>query len=263
MQAQFYDRGWVRFPWHPATAAWAESARVVGKAAVHDPRHAEWLQCAGTWFIGVDALDNDAQGRLPDGPPLAGPALEFITDQWGDLPELHKAQLSVMFPGYPQPRDGESEAAFRYRRNRDAAHVDGVKMMPGQGRRRSVDEPHAWVLGVPLNVASADAAPLVIWEGSHHIMRRAFAEALRGHAPDSWGTLDITDAYTQARAEAFETCQRVTVHAAPGESYLMHRLPLHGVSPWAEGATAPEGEGRMIAYFRPEVANLADWIAAE
>jgi hypothetical protein len=43
---------------------------------------------------------------------------------------------------------------------------------------------------------------------------------------------------------------------------LIHRLALHGVAPWAEGAEAGP-EGRMIAYFRPEFEGLGDdWLTA-
>ncbi|MBE0554438.1 MAG: hypothetical protein IH625_12180, partial [Rhodobacteraceae bacterium] len=42
---------------------------------------------------------------------------------------------------------------------------------------------------------------------------------------------------------------------------LMHRLCLHGVAPWADGAIAAP-EGRVIAYFRPELASVADWLTA-
>ncbi|WP_406649632.1 hypothetical protein [Aliisedimentitalea scapharcae] len=263
MLDDFLTRGWVRFAVDPATRAWADHARHHSLSAIHDPQHAPWMQCQGTWFIGVDALDNAASGQLPGGPPLAGPALEFIKNHIGPIPQLHKGQLSVMLPGYPKPRDGEGEAAFRYRLNRDAAHVDGVKLIPGAAtRRRNVDEPHAWVLGLPLNGASADASPLVVWEGSHAIMRDAFAAVLNDHDPTTWAQIDITDAYTSARAKVFETCERVTVHAQPGEAYLMHRLALHGVAPWGAAASAPPGEGRMIAYFRPEVTSLADWLTA-
>ncbi|MEY8801075.1 hypothetical protein AB9K35_12245 [Leisingera sp. XS_AS12] len=253
----YLDKGWLRFGYDPQLAAWAEHALPYGVAALDDPACADWFQCERTWFIGVDALPNDTTGRLPDGPPLAGEALRFIADHHGPLPSLHRAQVSSVFPGYPRPRPGEGEAAFRYRVKRDAAHVDGVKMY-GDHRRRKVEEPHAWVLGIPLNESSPDAAPLVIWEGSHKIMRRAFAAAFDGVSLAAWADVDVTDAYTAARAEVFETCPRITVHAKPGESYLMHRLCLHGVAPWGEGASAPE-EGRMIAYFRPE---LADWTSA-
>ena len=71
---------------------------------------------------------------------------------------LHPAQLSVMFPGYPRPKGDESDVAFGYRLRRDAAHVDGVKMF-GENRRRRVEEPHAWVLGLPLNETSPRPTP--------------------------------------------------------------------------------------------------------
>ncbi|UWQ59999.1 hypothetical protein K3722_07665 [Leisingera caerulea] len=257
---QFQNKGWVRFGHDTQVAAWAADALQHGVQALHDPSNAEWFQCERTWFIGVDALPNDTAGRLPGGPPLAGAPVDFITQNLGPIPDLHRAQVSSVFPGYPRPRPGEGEAAFRYRVKRDAAHVDGVKMY-GEHRRRKVEEPHAWVLGIPLNESSADAAPLVIWEGSHRIMRRAFAAAFEGVPPQDWADVDVTDAYTAARAEVFETCPRITVHAKPGESYLMHRLCLHGVAPWGEGASA-SAEGRMIAYFRPELANWTKgWLA--
>jgi len=36
-------------------------------------------------------------------------------------------------------------------------------------------------------------------------------------------------------------------------------LMLHGVSPWEQGADAPE-DGRIIAYFRPQLSRVVDWI---
>lgn len=261
MRAAYHRLGWCRFAYDAQTAAWADHARQQAKTAMQTPENAAWWDCESTWFIGVDALPNDASGQVPDGPPLAGAALDFLRQEHGPLPPLHRAQLSVIFPGYPRPRVGESEAAFRYRRDRDAAHVDGVKMF-GADRRRRVEEPHAWVLGLPLNETSPDAAPLVVWEESHTVMARAFAEAFAGHDPQDWHLVDVTEAYSAARRRVFDHCRRVTVHAKPGEAYLMHRLCLHGVAPWAEGAEAPEGEGRMIAYFRPEVADWTqNWLA--
>lgn len=185
--------------------------------------------------------------------------MDFLRQHLGAIPPLHRGQVSIVYPGYPRPRHGEGEAAFRYRARRDGAHVDGVKMF-SDSRRRRVDEPHAWVLGLPLNDAGVEAAPLVVWEGSHDIMRRAFATAFEGQPPNLWSETDVTEAYTAARKTVFETCKRVTVHARPGEAYLMHRLALHGVAPWA---AAPNSEGRMIAYFRPpHPGHLRDWLTA-
>ncbi|MFC0160383.1 hypothetical protein ACFFKB_20800, partial [Mameliella alba] len=176
------------------------------------------------------------------------------------LPALHPAQLSITFPGYPRPRAGESEAGFRYRLNRDAAHVDGV-LAEGAARRRHIREPHAWILGLPLTEADPGASPLVAWEGSHHVMRDALRAALAGKPPETWADVDVTEAYQAARRTCFETCRRVALPAAPGEALLLHRLTLHGIAPWAEGAQAPP-EGRMVAYFRPQVMGGAEaWLA--
>jgi hypothetical protein len=42
----------------------------------------------------------------------------------------------------------------------------------------------------------------------------------------------------------------------------MHRHLLHGVAPWAAGAKAPP-EGRIIAYFRPLMPDVASWLMPE
>jgi hypothetical protein len=83
---------------------------------------------------------------------------------------LHPAQLSVIRPGYPQPSPEETPAAFAYRRDRDAAHLDGLLPI-GPEKRRMVKEPHGWILGLPLNETTA--SPLTIWEGSHEVIRAA------------------------------------------------------------------------------------------
>ncbi|WP_420586705.1 hypothetical protein [Ruegeria sp.] len=254
----FHETGWIRFAHDPALADWVSHARPAAQAAINDPAHAQWLDCEGTWFIGVDALDNDPKGRVGQSGVLSGQAMRFLADEYGELP-LHKGQVSVIYPGYPRARRGESESAGRYRLKRDAAHVDGLRPM-GPDRRRRVDEPHAWILGIPLTEASADAAPMVLWEGSHKILRAAFRRALEGHPRDSLHQVDITDIYQEARREVFDTCPRIELPAKPGEAYVLHRHCLHGVAPWGEGASA-DPDGRMIAYFRPECAGgVAEWI---
>lgn len=250
---RFLERGWCAFPHDPALAAWTGAARPVAEATLADPDlRARWLRCGGTWFAGVHALPNDASGAVPGQgvPPLAGAAVDFISGAL-DLPALawDRAQVSICFPGYPQPWEGESEAAFRYRRDRDAAHVDGLTRVE-PGRRRRLGETHAFILGLPLSETPAEAAPFVVYEGSHEIMRRALLDRLGRIDPAPWPDEDITEAYHAARREAFETCPRVALHARPGEAYLTHRLALHGVAPWGPaGGTEP----RAIAYFRPEL----------
>jgi len=179
----------------------------------------------------------------------------------GLAPEpLHPAQLSVMRPGYPQPSEAETPAAFAFRRDRDAAHLDGL--LADAAKRRRIAEPHRWILGMALNETDPEAAPLVVWEGSHRILQAALAKALAPHPPARWAEVDITDAYTAARRQCFETCRRVAVPSRPGQAVLMHRHLLHGVAPWAAGAKAPP-EGRIIAYFRPLMPDVASWLMPE
>lgn len=259
MTEAYFTRGWTRFGADARVKDWLAAARPVARQVLDDPAAALGWRCGGTWFAGVDALPNDAEGRIGDGPPLAGAAVDFIRETLGLAPLWHAGQLSVTRPGYPQPWDGEGEAAFRFRQRRDAAHVDGVLPI-GSARRRMIREPHAFILGLPVTEAAADAAPLVVWEGSHDILRRAFRAALSGHPPGLWPDVDVTEIYASARREVFETCPRVALPAAPGEAILLHRLTLHGVAPWAEGATA-DPMGRAIAYFRPEMpGGIAAWL---
>jgi len=255
----FDARGWIRFASDAQVVDWAAHARRVGRAALRDPGLAQWFVCQGTWFVGVDALDNETDGRVGGSGPLCGPAVDFITRQFGAMPPLHKGQLSVVWPGYPRPREGEDDTAFTYRLKRDAAHLDGIKPV-GPRRRRMIREPHAFILGLPLNRTDPGASPLVVWEGSHDIMRRALRQALAAHDPADWGQVDITEAYGQARRQVFESCRRVVVHGQLGEAYLLHRLALHGVSSWDAPADA-RPDGRMIAYFRPpSPGGVVQWL---
>ncbi len=247
MKKDFARDGFVHLPWDARTQAWANAAYVAVKAlpdAPHDMRH------GGTWRVGVDALANAPDGSV-DGVALRGLWEDLITspDTW------HAAQVSIVYAGYPKQDPDETEAAHRFRLMRDAAHVDGL-LPEGQDRRRHLRKPHAFILGLPLN--EADGSPMVVWVGSHVIVRNAFAKAFDGIAPDAWGDVDVTDIYQSARREVFDTCERVLLPAKPGEATLLHRHVVHGVAPWDD---APEiKEGRIIAYFRPEVAAMAEWL---
>lgn len=254
----FLDQGFLRFAADEASLAWARHARPVAAAAARDPAQAHWLRCGGTWFVGVDALANDATGRLPGGPAWDGAAAAFVANSLGFRLPLHRAQVSVCYPGYPQPSPEETAAAHEFRRKRDAAHVDGLHA-EGPAKRRHLKEPHAYILGIALSEQSPDAAPLTVWKGSHRIMGRMFAEALGAHEPGHWHAIDLTEPYQAARREAFLTCERMALPTRPGEAVLVHRHLVHGVAPWGEQATASP-EGRMIAYFRPEVARPGDWL---
>lgn len=251
---EFAGRGWAHFPAEPASSAWAAAALSKAHAVLSSPRD-DW-RAGGTWFVGVDALDNDPDGAVAR-TPLAGQAVAEVARLFGRRP-WHRAQLSVIRPGYPQPSAEETPAAFLFRLKRDAAHVDGL-IAEGSDKRRFVREPHAFILGLALNATTPDASPLAVWEGSHKIMRDAFRAAFAGTDPNAMDQADVTGPYQEARREVFRTCPRRLIHLAPGEAVLIDRHLLHGVSPWVDSAEAPP-EGRIIAYFRPQCASVAEWL---
>lgn len=246
--------GWRVIGPKPGIADWARAALQPARTALAQTDQP--LRCGGTWAVGLDLLDNDAAGTV------AGCDLPWAALGLAPQP-LHKAQVSVIYPGYPQPWPGESAAAFRYRQTKDAAHVDGLLPI-GPAKRRMIKEPHAWILGLALTDCAA--APLVVWDGSHKVMQSALHRALAGHAPQDWGNVDITDAYQAARAQVFATCQRVEVPIVRGQATLLHRAVLHGVAPWPTTPAAPQTApqtARIIAYFRPMLASVQDWLLQE
>lgn len=257
MRPELFATGFAVLPHEPGLARWAAAAHAAGLEITADPAmRARWLRHGGTWFVGVDTLPNAPDGSV-GGVPLTG-AFRAIPALAG---ALHRAQLSVVLPGYPGRDPQDTDAAHRFRRDRDGAHLDGL-LPEGPGRHRHLREPHAVILGLPLNPVGAGASPLVVWEGSPAIVRAAFARAFAGHRPEVWADLDLTGIYAAARARVFATCPRRVVTAGPGQAVLMHRMAIHGVAPWADGATAPP-EGRMVAYFRPLCAHPADWMAPD
>ncbi|MEM0949071.1 MAG: hypothetical protein AAGK37_16860 [Pseudomonadota bacterium] len=246
------ERGWVRFPADARSRAWADATMAAACRALEDPALDRWWRHGRTWFAGVGALPNAPDGAV-DNVPLAGPALDALgwRDSWD------KGQISVTRPGYPAQDPEETDAAHRYRAVRDAAHVDGL-LPVGPKRRRMAREYHGFILGIALSDASPDASPLVVWERSHHVIAEALRAALEPRPRAAWPDVDLTETYHAARRRSFETCRRVTVPLAPGEAVLVHRHALHGVAPWAAGATSAP-EGRAIAYFRPAIAVEA-WL---
>jgi hypothetical protein len=247
--AELEIKGYTRFPFDSRLAAWAAHTASKSTAILSDPAHEKWWRNGRTWFVGVDALPNDHEGRLLGGPPLRGDAIDFLREQLGFAGPWHRGQLSICFPGYPQRDALESEAQHKFRLTRDAAHVDGLHGK-GPEKRRHLREVHRFILGIPLHAASAENSPLVVWEGSHHIMQDMFAQAFAGITEAQWGEVDVTEVYHTARQRCFERCRRLAVHAQPGESYVIHKFALHGVAPWVgDGATS---RSRMIAYFRPQ-----------
>jgi hypothetical protein len=243
--------GFAVFDRDPRVERWAKAAHKQARLIAVDPAtKAANLRHGETWFVGVDALPNAADGSI-GGIPLTGPWLDHITTptRW------HPAQLSIVYPDYPKQDAGESDANHRYRITRHAAHVDGL-LPVGPARRRFLLEPHAFILGLPLNLSVA--APLMVWPGSHRIMGDALRDLIGAKDPSQ---VDLTEGYQAARRHVFETITPQPVIAKPGASVLLHRHLLHGVAPWAAEATAPP-EGRMIAYFRPQF-SAKRWLAPD
>ena len=210
MRDEFLQQGFLTFPAEAAVSRWAAAARPAAAAAARDPAQAHWLRCGGTWFVGVDALPNDAEGRVGGGPPLAGAAMDFIRGELGLSLPLHRAQVSVCYPGYPKPSPEESEAAFGFRLKRDAAHVDGL-LAEGPEKRRCLKEPHAYVLGLALTEQSADAAPLTVWEGSHLLDARRCSQDSRGPCAGGLARHRPHRRLQEARRTVFATCRRITL----------------------------------------------------
>lgn len=230
--------GYQRLGFNPAVAQWAQAAHSAVQSIDRSLR-----RHGGTWFVGVDVLPNDADGAV-GGVPMPFAAM---------APVWHAAQVSIVYPGYPGQDADDTDAAHRFRLNRDAAHMDGL-LPEGPDKRRHLREPHGFILGMALNAATA--SPLVVWQNSHLVMQAAFAKAYAGVSPRHVGDIDVTDIYQAARREVFASCARVEVPTAVGEAVILLRHLVHGVAPWA-GDAPPEG--RMIAYFRPQI-DPADWI---
>ncbi|MCX7346705.1 MAG: hypothetical protein NTU78_13370 [Alphaproteobacteria bacterium] len=249
-------RGWVAFPQDSAVLDWIAAAGPAAQRVASDPGNEHWFRHGRTWFAGVNALPNDTAGSVPDGPAFTGAARSFLASYMGTHPiAFDNGQVSVCYPGYPQAQYGESDAAVRFRRDRDAAHVDGL-IGEGEPKRRFLREPHAFVLGIPLCNVDAEMSPLVVWEGSHEVMRAAFLRVLSSNDPKHWPSVDLTDAYTAARREVFSSCVRVEVCTTLGQCYVLHRLALHGVAPWGRS----NAKERPVIYFRPLLDNLESWL---
>lgn len=228
------------------TVAWAETAFRAAIPILNDPvQQARNLRHGETWFVGVDALPNDVAGTI-NGVPLCGPWSAFVPSGL----QMHRAQLSVIYPGYPRRDATQSEANHRYRVKRDAAHVDGL-LPEGETRCRFPREFHAYVLGIVLNPCAK--APTVYWKGSHKIMQQALRDCIGARNP--W-EVDVTEAYQAARKHVFDTCERISLNGPVGSSFLLHRFTLHGTAPWDGEAFA---EGRITAFFRPEFSR-SEWL---
>lgn len=258
-KSQYVSRSWCCFPQSESILRWVNWARPYAFDALTLPQNQPWIRQGETWFVGVNALPNDSRAVIDGGPGLEGDAIDFLHQTLGfDEIEWDRAQISVCYPGYPGRSEDESAAAYGYRLRRDAAHVDGL-LPEGKARRRHLRELHGFILGIPMTAMHPASAPLVVWEGSHPIIRDHLRKAFADRDPAQWTEVDVTEAYNQARKIVFNTCNRVEVVAKPGEVYLLHRLALHGIAPWQDlGQTEPH---RMICYFRPYLNSPESWLS--
>ena len=154
--------------------------------------------------------------------------------------------------------DGESLNSFKYRKNRFNAHVDDL-LPVGIAKRRYARRYHAFILGTPLVDYNEFATPVVVWESSNKIMHACLSIQLIKLKADFWKNEDISGIYNEARQEIFSKCKPQIVTVPVGGSYLIHRLALHGVMPWAENGKSGDG-GRIIAHFRPRFNRAKFWL---
>jgi len=254
--SQYRDLSYQLFDHDDDILAWAKHAAPIADKRRTDPDLiAKWLRCDGTWFVGADVLGNMAHGGNRAGPAFAGAPVDFCKTLMPD-PEFDwgPGQVSTMYPRYPRQDVGESAAAHAFRRNRDAAHLDGLKPVDG---RRFMEEYHGFILGIPLNTVPRSASPFVVWEGSHLRIADMLTRALGDLDPSDWPNVDLTNIYQHPRREIFECCNRVEVCVPVGQSYVAHRFAIHGVAPWAGG----DVDHRTIAYFRPFwKEDMRDWL---
>ncbi|MEL6888725.1 MAG: hypothetical protein AAFO86_08445 [Pseudomonadota bacterium] len=240
------DHGYAVLAPTEAGLRWAEAARRSAVRISAQPGvRAQNMRHGQTWFVGVDALPNAADGSV------GGVSLDWAwRSEVPDVP-LHRAQLSIIYPGYPGRDADESMPNHRYRRVRCAAHVDGL-LPVGPDRRRFAKEWHAYILGLPLNASRH--APTVVWPGSHRVMQAALRDAIGDREPRD---VDVTDAYHVARNDVFQRCDPMPLHAEVGGAFLLHRFALHGTAPWK----GPVAAGRMVAFLRPEFPTATEWLA--
>ena len=254
------ETGWLKFRHDSLLEGWVNAVRPAAIRISTDPAARQrWLRHGGTWFAGVSILGNRPDGSVGRSMPLSGRAVSFIERSFGPN-AWDPGQVSVCYRGYPARDPGESASSHRYRRDRDAAHVDGLHPV-GPRRRRHLREHHRFILGIPLTDPPPRAAPFVVWEGSHEIVRTMFRNALQGIEPEDWRDADITEAYHEARREVWSRCERREIPARPGEAFVVHRMALHGMAPWPESLLGP-AEGRIVAYFRPAGCATRAWLDA-
>lgn len=258
VRTDYYQKGWCVFDYECAVQDWVDSTINEARAVVELDQNKHWLRHGETWFAGVNVLNNDPQGAVPNGIQLDCRALDFIKRLNGKPTALDRGQISICYPGYPKPSSLESEVAYSYRLNRDAAHLDGVLK---EGGERFLKEYHDYILAIPMVEADQHASPFVLWSQSHSIVQARLRDALQNYPVETWADIPIQEVYQSLRKDIFKACERVEVHLKVGQVLLAHRLILHGTAPWRSNAAASK-DGRMICFFRPASLDIEQWLSA-
>ncbi len=254
LSEQFNELGWCRFPADTPILSWVDSIRREAESCLSDPALAHWWRYQHTWFVGVNCLANDDRGRVNKGPGLAGAAVNFIEQTLGSTLQLDQGQISAIMPGYPRADPDQTEASFRYRLKREAAHVDGLLLEDGE---RYAREYHAYILAIGLHDVESGASPFVVWNGSHKLIHRSLRSELDAYPEHQWPSIPIGDVYKQARRSAFDECQRVELSLNAGEAVLVHRLMLHGTAAWQ----SDQRGARVLCFFRPQTLLPQAWLS--
>jgi len=263
---QLQSKGWVCLPAQPAIEAWRQQALPVALERMAAPELQQWWRYQKTWFVGVNALPNDPLGRLTDDGPEVAESLRQLLADYLHCPlasmAFDQAQISACMPGYPQPNSQESDAAFAFRQQHFAAHLDGLRPM-GEHRRRHLTEQHSFILGIPLTQHPPDAGPLMIWPGSHKLIQTWLQQQLQHTPPHQWQEIDLTDSYQALRWHILQHIKPQAIQVPSGGAYLLHRHAVHGQGVWPRTRLDPHQQGRIIAYFRPCLHSPQDWLCAD
>jgi len=255
----YQQHGWCKFGYDDELYRWVDHVLPYAINCLKTKENEQWWRYQRTWFVGVNALPNDVSGVVDGGPKFSGTAQRFMRQHLNlSTSQMDRAQVSTCFPGYPKAASDESVALHSYRLKRDAAHVDGL-LREGPERQRFVREHHEYILLIPLTEVDNGAAPVVVWNGSHLIIKQALISAFEGIAREQWVKTPVTAPYQCARKQVFEQCQRVELNVKPGEAVLAHRLLLHGTLPWQPQVKAGQ-HGRMLCFFRPQTLTLEQWL---
>ena len=119
----YSTKGWVALPFSRGLFHWANTVnnhvnqklKLMGEAEKD-------VRCGGTWFPGVNFLDNDPHGNV-DGYNFPSDRTELIKKLEPAFSGFYdRAQISICYPGYPKRMVEESISAFNYRREKFAAH---------------------------------------------------------------------------------------------------------------------------------------------